>query len=117
RVTPGPADRGAARARLRSVAMRRRMVRLALVAVLAAVVGGAVPAQGAGEPGVVHFTAVGDFGQTPATAAVLTGIAAQAPDLHVALGDLSYGGPGSEQSWCDFVTARVGAGFPFELLT
>ena len=38
------------------------------------------------------------------------------PDLNLALGDLSYGATGAEQAWCDFVTARVGAGFPFELL-
>jgi PKD repeat protein len=53
---------------------------------------------------------------TADTGAVLTATAAQSPDLAIALGDLSYGGPGSEQAWCDFVTSRVGAGFPFELL-
>lgn len=38
------------------------------------------------------------------------------PDLHLALGDLSYGATGAEQSWCDFVTSRTGAGFPFQLI-
>jgi hypothetical protein len=60
--------------------------------------------------------AVGDYGATSDTSAVLSGIAQQNPDLNLALGDLSYGGAASEQAWCDFVTQRVGAGFPFELL-
>ena len=65
----------------------------------------------------VHFTAVGDYAAFPAsTGPVLEGIAAAAPDAHFALGDLSYGQTGAEQAWCDFVTQRVGAGFPFELL-
>jgi PKD repeat protein len=95
---------------------RRFLVQVAVVALLVGVVAAAAPAQGAGEPGVVHFTAVGDYGATPDTGAVLTAMAARNPDLDLALGDLSYGGAGSEQSWCDFVTSRVGAGFPFELL-
>lgn len=65
----------------------------------------------------VRFTASGDFGTNQSAVDVLTAIDAIGPDFHIALGDLSYGEPGAEQSWCDFVTARVGAGFPFELLT
>jgi hypothetical protein len=65
----------------------------------------------------VHFTAVGDFGSSANTTAVLDGIAAADPDLNLALGDMSYGVPGGEQAWCDFVTARLGAGFPFELIS
>ena len=38
-------------------------------------------------------------------------------DLTLALGDLSYGLTGNEQAWCDFVTSRVGAGYPFELIS
>lgn len=67
-------------------------------------------------PGAVHFTAAGDYSQNSNTAAVLNAMAAREPDLNLALGDLSYGVTGQEQSWCDFVTSRVGAGFPFELL-
>ena len=53
----------------------------------------------------------------PSTAACARrGIGAADPDAHFALGDLSYGVTGQEQAWCDFVTSRVGAGFPFELL-
>ena len=64
----------------------------------------------------VRITASGDFGATSNTAAVLDGIAAATPDLHLALGDLSYGATGAEQAWCDFVMSRVGAGFAFQLL-
>jgi PKD repeat protein len=65
----------------------------------------------------VHFTAVGDYAANASTTGtVLNGIAAAAPDANFALGDLSYGAVGAEQAWCDFVTARVGEGFPFELL-
>ena len=58
----------------------------------------------------VHFTANGDIAQSAATSgAVLDAIDDADPDLHLALGDLSYGTVGAEQSWCDFVTSRVGA--------
>lgn len=65
----------------------------------------------------VHFTASGDISTRSEAAAVLTQVGTTQPDLHFALGDLSYGATGAEQSWCDFVTSRVGAGFPFELIS
>ncbi|WP_241977977.1 PKD domain-containing protein [Cryobacterium sp. TMS1-13-1] len=65
----------------------------------------------------VHFTASGDISASAGAAATLTQVAAIAPDLHLALGDLSYGATGAEQAWCDFVTSRVGAGFPFEVIS
>ncbi|HEU5223731.1 MAG TPA: PKD domain-containing protein [Candidatus Lumbricidophila sp.] len=68
-------------------------------------------------PDVVHLTASGDFSSNNNTAATLAKVASLAPDFHVALGDLSYGATGAEQAWCDFVTSRVGAGFPFELIS
>ncbi len=68
-------------------------------------------------PGTVHFTASGDFSASSNAAAVLSQIDSIDPDLHLALGDLSYGTTGAEHAWCDFVTSRVGAGFPFELLS
>lgn len=64
----------------------------------------------------LRITASADFGSTSATRAVLDGIAGIRPDLHLALGDMSYGATGQEQTWCDMVTSRVGAGFPFELV-
>ena len=64
----------------------------------------------------VHFTAAGDYAAGANAQAVLSGVKTAAPDLHLALGDLSYGTTGQEQAWCDLVTRTVGAGFPFELL-
>jgi PKD repeat protein len=77
---------------------------------------GVVPSQAASPTGTVKFAASGDFGATNQTAAVLTGISTSGADFALALGDLSYGTPGSEQTWCDFVVNRVGAGYPFELV-
>ena len=94
----------------------RTIAQMAVVVLLVGLVGGGTTAQGAFQPGVVHFAAVGDFGSNNNTNAVLTAMDAAAPDLALALGDLSYGGPGSEQGWCDRVTTRMGAGFPFELI-
>jgi PKD repeat protein len=97
--------------------MRSPTVAQLAVVVLAVALLGTVPsAQGAGEPGVVHFTAAGDYGSGADATAVLDGIAAAEPDLALNLGDFSYGEPGGEQQWCDYVTSRLGAGFPFELL-
>ena len=73
------------------------------------------PAPSAPEP-VVRFTASGDFSASPAAGAVLADIAGFGSDLHLAVGDLSYGTTGEEDRWCEFVTRHVGAGFPFELL-
>jgi PKD repeat protein len=70
----------------------------------------------AAAPVPVRFTAAGDYNATANTNTVLTGIRNAAPDLNLALGDLSYGSTTEEQVWCDYVTARVGATFPFELL-
>ncbi len=64
----------------------------------------------------IHFTAAGDFSATDETAAVLTRNASLSPDFTLALGDLSYGRPGGEQEWCDFVTSKVGTDFPFQLI-
>ncbi len=63
----------------------------------------------------LRFAAVGDFSATPQTSGVLQAIGAAGTDLTIALGDLSYQ-TSDEQIWCDYVTARVGAGYPFELL-
>ncbi|WP_209308925.1 PKD domain-containing protein [Blastococcus sp. CT_GayMR16] len=74
-------------------------------------------AQGAAEPGVVHFTAVGDYGSSADTSALLDRMSASDPDLNLALGDMSYAGPGSEPAWCDYVTSHVGTGFPVQLIS
>lgn len=98
--------------------MRVRGIALATASfVLGALVVVSLPATGAGEPGVVHFTAAGDFGSEPETNSVLDLINTTDPDLNIAVGDLSYRATGAEQAWCDLVTSRIGAGFPFELLS
>ena len=65
----------------------------------------------------VHFTAAGDYGMLTNATAVMNTIGSIDHDMHISVGDLSYGATGEEQAWCDFVTSRVGAGFPFELLS
>ena len=92
----------------------RVYARALVLALLLLVLGTHVSA--APQPGVVHFTAVGDFASTSNASAVLNGINTIDSDFTLALGDLSYGATGQEQSWCDFVTSRVGAGYPFELV-
>jgi 3',5'-cyclic AMP phosphodiesterase CpdA len=70
----------------------------------------------AGTPSQVHFTAAGDYGSTPAAGSVLEALGDSGADVHFALGDLSYGRAGEESEWCRFVTDRVGAALPFELV-
>lgn len=68
-------------------------------------------------PGQLRVTAAGDYSASPAAAAVLSQAGAIQPDFHVALGDLSYGSPGAEPAWCDFVTSRTGGKFPVQLVS
>ena len=65
----------------------------------------------------VTFLAAGDFSASPEAQAVLTKIGQDTSDLTLALGDFSYGVTGQEQAWCDLVTSKVGAGYPFELIS
>ena len=94
---------------------RRGFLHALVIGVLLLMLGTHVSA--APQPGRVHFTAAGDFADEADTASVLNAIDAADSDLTVALGDLSYGATGQEQAWCDFVTTRVGAGYPFELIS
>ncbi|WP_210481474.1 PKD domain-containing protein [Naasia sp. SYSU D00948] len=90
-----------------------------LVAALAAAgfAGSGSSPRAAAVDGQVRFTASGDFTANSNARAVFASIGELKPDLHLALGDLSYGVAGQEQAWCDAVIAGVGAGFPFELLS
>ncbi len=67
-----------------------------------------------GEPFV--FTAAGDFNSTDDAGLVLSAIGAADSDFTLALGDLGYGGNGTEQAWCEFTKARVGGDYPFEIV-
>jgi PKD repeat protein len=71
----------------------------------------------AGAATEVHLTAAGDYGARSSTATVLQKIAELDPDAHLAIGDLAYGDVATEKAWCDYVKARVGEGFPFELVS
>ena len=62
------------------------------------------------------FGAAGDHGQKPSTNTTLSAIAVSPADFYLALGDMSYGANGTEQSWCDMVKSRIGNDFPFQLL-
>jgi hypothetical protein len=66
--------------------------------------------------GSLAFTASADIGSTPRSAATTEQIARSGSEVHFALGDLSYGDPGGEGAWCEFIERRVGEGFPYELL-
>lgn len=68
-------------------------------------------------PGQLHVTTAGDYSTSPEAAGVLSRVGTIQADLHLALGDLSYGATGTEQAWCDLVTSRTGTGFPFELVS
>jgi PKD repeat protein len=65
----------------------------------------------------VRLTAAGDYGARASTVTVLDKIAELAPDAHLALGDLAYGDSADEYAWCNFVKARLGEGFPFQLIS
>lgn len=78
---------------------------------------GTPPASTAPAATPVVFAAAGDFSSSPEAAGVLHNIGTGNTDLTLALGDLSYGTTGQEQAWCDFVTTRVGEGYPFELIS
>lgn len=65
----------------------------------------------------VHLVAAGDFGARTATDSVLTRMGSLAPDAALALGDLSYRDVLPESAWCAYVKARVGEGFPFQLIS
>ena len=63
------------------------------------------------------FTSSGDFGANSDTEMVLEAIADSGSRFHLALGDLSYSQIKPEAAWCDFVKSKVGAAFPFQLVT
>jgi hypothetical protein len=62
------------------------------------------------------FTAVGDIGATDRTTAVLSAIAAEGADFHLAVGDLSYEELTPATAWCSYVKGLVGQDHPFQLL-
>ena len=64
----------------------------------------------------VHFTAQGDIGVGAGAKKVLDVIAGLDPQFNLALGDFSYKA-GLEEEFCDMVTGKLGADFPYQLIT
>ena len=63
-------------------------------------------------------TVASDFHvNTTAPSPVLAQVAAIDPAFHLAVGDLTYATTGEEQTWCDYYTAQLGGGFPFEVVS
>lgn len=77
----------------------------------------ALPVSSAPGDPTVRFSAAGDFSSSAAAQSVFSTIGGLDNDLHLALGDLSYGAVGAEQQWCDLVKTGVGEGYPFQLLS
>ena len=109
-----------------------RVSRYALVAIAAAIAGGCGSSNG-GEAttattsallapqsrGGTYLTvaAAGDFGVGTTGRATLAAMGEAKPDMFMALGDLSYAGPGSERDFCELVRSKVGEGPPFEIVS
>ena len=91
---------------------------LAIVALAAcSVSAGAGGPGGSGGSGTeLTFTASADIGASAEAQATLGQVPTLGAEFHLALGDLSYGDPGDEPAWCDFVTEHVGEDVPFQLL-
>lgn len=70
--------------------------------------------KGAATDGFV-FTAAGDYGTSAEASATLDLIGKSAARFHLALGDFAYNSE-PETLWCEWVTRRVGATFPFMLV-
>jgi Calcineurin-like phosphoesterase len=67
--------------------------------------------------GPLTVAAAGDFGIEAPGRATLEAMARAKPDLDLALGDLSYAGPGSEERFCRLVRSKVGPSVPFEIVS
>jgi Calcineurin-like phosphoesterase len=68
-------------------------------------------------PASFSFGASGDLGANSNTSAVLNAVKTSGSNFFLAVGDLSYSDVNPESRWCDFVKARVGTTYPFELLS
>lgn len=109
-----------------------RLRRYALVAIAAAITGGCGSSDGGNATINTSFAllapqsragtdltvaAAGDFGIDPTGRATLAAMGKTKPDMFMALGDLSYAGPGSEGDFCKLVRSKVGEEPPFEIVS
>jgi hypothetical protein len=62
------------------------------------------------------FAASGDLGGNANTTNSLNALATSGADFFLALGDMSYDEVMPESAWCDYVKAKLPAGYPFELV-
>src|SRR3989442_9987102 len=62
------------------------------------------------------FAAAGDIGGTKNSISTLTRLGHSNASLFLALGDLSYGGTGSEAAWCNLVISTAGSAHPFQII-
>jgi Calcineurin-like phosphoesterase len=97
--------------------------KLAVALTLASAVAAAVFVQAPSQAGKraagdssLSFAAAGDLGRSARASSTFRNMARQRPSFILALGDLSYAGPGSERAWCAFVKQRVGR-IPVELIS
>ncbi|HEV7864541.1 MAG TPA: metallophosphoesterase, partial [Acidimicrobiia bacterium] len=69
--------------------------------------------------GSFAFAAGGDMGCSPDAAATLEGIHAAGVDFAIHFGDMAYDQAPApyETTWCNFVKDRLGASFPYEVVT
>jgi calcineurin-like phosphoesterase family protein len=68
-------------------------------------------------PSPLRFSVLGDVGATTQSTRVLSAIGARGDDLTLVVGDLSYGKPGAESTWCAGVKSAVGAKHPVEIVS
>jgi calcineurin-like phosphoesterase family protein len=71
------------------------------------------------DDGSFVFAAGGDMGCSPDAAASLEGIHASGADFALHFGDMAYDQAAApyEATWCNFVHARLGDAFPYEIVT
>ncbi len=96
----------------RRAAVRRGVAGLLLLGAAAVIGGCSSPPQ----TPVVTITAAGDYGASDRAAEVLALAEGLRPDVHMALGDLSYAEVAPEQAWCAFVDAATGGSLRLALL-
>jgi hypothetical protein len=73
-------------------------------------------AESAAADEAISVAAVGDIGSDEKGRSTLRAMAAKQPDVHLALGDLSYAGAGSEERWCELVRSILGPVAPIEIV-
>src|SRR5881396_4025417 len=98
-----------------TVAPGQRLGRIALCGLFVVSMLASTATRGPAQPATVTFAAAGDHAAGAATTASLRALATAGAAFYLALGDLSYGSTGSEQSWCDLVKSTSARASPSSL--